>query len=509
MNEQSNMSSGYNPSIYFTAEVISFLACELLAPKPGDSLYDLGCANGRFLFKADYLVAEDVFFIGVESAASPFADPPDNYTPQLYPNLFYDPWTNTTSSREYKIFNDDIFEFCNDAVAKSGGRRMVLCQPTPAVPMNSFIGSKRMANKVCYEYFGILPKTTEWYYLAAVLKLMREEGRGVVILPTQALVRVKDRPVREAIVKNGYLECIMQLPAETSNVGACPPLSLLVLSRDNSQVRVVDATEQNVKCEDENLSIREKHYFWSSIIELTQRDSYNSQELSNDQIAEAGYKLSAEELLKSKTSGHPTKTLRELGTLVTGMPKSKFDKLCNQTAEFDAENPSRAPTIISRFTLNDIEAGEIIDGDEPSPLFIYDEGQIWPKRDLHQEGSLLISRTGYPFKIAYVRAMDYAESFTSSDNIFCYKPTDKINPIYLLGYLSSNRGQKELDLLTKNKQVKQLTTRDLRELAIPLPSKKIQDKIAEEHLLKLKSTQRLKSEISANKHYTNSLYANI
>lgn len=89
-----------------------------------------------------------------------------------------------------------------------------------------------------------------------------------------------------------------------------------------------------------------------------------------------------------------------------------------------------------------------------------------------REGDVLVAVKGSSFKTAIVDTNSKGRVFSS--NIISLRLNEKIQPEILVAYLNSIEGQHDLDSIAKGTSIPSISTNDLLELTIPVPSEKVQ-----------------------------------
>ena len=139
----------------------------------------------------------------------------------------------------------------------------------------------------------------DWVFIINVMNHLNKHGKAVVSVSNGVTWNGGiNTVIREKFVKKGFVEAVIALPSNLySNTGiAC---SLLVLSRNNKNIRMIDATEmasvgrrQNV-LSDENIS---------KIIELLNTDDDNSKLVLGEEVAKMNTLLIRQDIFKKRCS---------------------------------------------------------------------------------------------------------------------------------------------------------------------------------------------------------------
>ncbi|MBO4540778.1 MAG: N-6 DNA methylase, partial [Bacilli bacterium] len=94
------------------------------------------------------------------------------------------------------------------------------------------------------EYINrISPKSSmEWAFVLRALESMSPKGKLVALLPESCLFRESDLKIREKLIEDGLIEGIISFPPK-SMIGTFRKMNLVVFSKGNSSVRVIDGQD--------------------------------------------------------------------------------------------------------------------------------------------------------------------------------------------------------------------------------------------------------------------------
>ena len=149
------------------------------------------------------------------------------------------------------------------------------------------------------QIYNVIPEVQkvaagDWVFIINVMNHLNKQGKAVVSVSNGVTWNGGiNTVIREKFVKKGFVEAVIALPSNLySNTGiAC---SLLVLSRNNKNIRMIDATEmvsvgrrQNV-LSDENIS---------KILELLNTDDDNSKLVLGEEVAKNEYTLNLDKMI--------------------------------------------------------------------------------------------------------------------------------------------------------------------------------------------------------------------
>ena len=84
--------------------------------------------------------------------------------------------------------------------------------------------------------------SSDWLFTLKIIDLLADNGKAVCIMTNGSTWNRLDTPIRQYFVENGFIECVIALPAKLTAAWSIP-ISLVVLSHGNQGVRLVDASK--------------------------------------------------------------------------------------------------------------------------------------------------------------------------------------------------------------------------------------------------------------------------
>lgn len=335
--------------------------------------------------------------------------------------------------------------------------------------------------KVIYDAIPEVQKaaTGDWTFIINVINHLNKNGKAVISVSNGVTWNGGTNTIiREKFIKQGFVEAVIALPPNLYlNTGiAC---SLLVLSRNNKNIRMIDATEivsvgrrQNV-LSDENIS---------EIIELLSMDGKNSKLVSMEEIAENEYVL------------NPSRYLQQDKIVKNGVPFETVIKNITRGAQIKAtvldEIVSDEPTNMQYLMLANLQDGIVSD-----ELPYLKEIDSKYEKYCVKNGSLVISKNVSPVKMAIVSVKE-GEKILANGNLYVIElDEEKINPYFLKAYLESENGKAALSSVAVGATLLNLPVEGLKKVIIPLPDLESQKKIADQYYAKLSEIKELKSKL--------------
>ncbi len=291
-----------------------------------------------------------------------------------------------------------------------------------------------------------------------IIHSLKDDGRAVMLIPDTVLSANTQDSVRKYLIKNHLLEAIISLPAGLLLPTTRVKTNLMILSRNNQEVRMVNAT---------NLTVKQGRYTGlskeniDSIVKLlhsTDR-SMDAVTVSEDDIKNNQYSLSVNRYLLKEVTGHTVK-LKEVAEVKRGISIS-------QNLFMSKPDENSVQVITPAGIENDCLSNNLpyVQSEEKYGKFLTEPGQI------------VIVRVGPRFKLANIKE---SKPLVVSGNLFVIKPDPKkINPKYLFDFLRSEIGQNELRRFLAGTAVQTISLSDLKMLSVPLKNSIEQKQIAD------------------------------
>lgn len=319
----------------------------------------------------------------------------------------------------------------------------------------------------------------DWIFIINVMNHLSKNGKAVVSVSNGVTWNGGNNTIiREKFIKHGFVEAVIALPQNLYlNTGiAC---SLLVLSRNNKNIRMIDAMEmvsvgrrQNV-LSDKNIS---------KIIELLNTDDDNSRLVTAEEVAANEYIL------------NPSRYFQKEIVIKNGVPFESVIKNITRGAQIKAsvldEIVSDEPTNRQYLMLANLQDG-IISDELP---YLKEIDSKYEKYCI-KNGSLVISKNASPVKMAIVSVQE-GNKILANGNLYVIElDEDKINPYFLKAYLESENGKAALSRVAVGATLLNLPVEGLKKVIIPLPDLESQKKIADQYYTKLSEIKELKCKL--------------
>ena len=319
--------------------------------------------------------------------------------------------------------------------------------------------------------------SSDWLFNHLLIDSLNVGGKAVAVMTNGSTWNTIDRKIREYFVEQGYIECIISLPAKlfaSTNIST----TMIVLSHGNEKIRMIDATEVCTKGRRLNL-LSEADI--DKIIAACNEDSEISKELSVEELRESDYVL------------HPGRYFVEKAD--EGVPFETVIKSINRGAHCTAEQlddmSTREQTNIHFLKTADIQDGLIVG---PLQCLSYIEENF--EKYCIRDRDLIISKIGAPaYKVA-VASVEEGSKLLANANLYVVELDEtKVDPYYLKAYLESAEGQNRFRNITAGTTVMSIGVKDLKAMMIPLPPLEEQKRIAARYKEVMEEVLRLKAQL--------------
>ena len=303
--------------------------------------------------------------------------------------------------------------------------------------------------------------SSDWIFNSLILDHLTESGKAVAIMTNGGTWNSIDQKIREAFIRNGLIEAVIALPAKLFEHTAIPT-TMIVFSRGNKFVRLVDATTNCEQGRRQNIITDE------NITEIIQ--------LLNNESEEA-ITVDADTLQKNEFVLNPSRYLEKTIEIKDGVEFGSIMKRITRGAPIKAseldEMVSEEPTDTQYLMLSNIQNGMI---SEDLPYL----KELDSKLDKYCIGNrnLLLSKNGAQFKVA-VAEVEEGKKILGNGNLFIIElDEEKVNPYFLKAFLDSDVGASVLKTIVVGATLPNISAESLKKLIIPLPSMEKQNEIA-------------------------------
>jgi type I restriction enzyme M protein len=317
--------------------------------------------------------------------------------------------------------------------------------------------------------------TTEWFFIDSLLSGLEGRGEAVALVTGRALFNDADKEYRSRLIKEGWLEGIIELPSGSLSFTGIK-VYVLIFSSSNKTVKFVDA---------------------SDVLE-NEPKRYNKVELPVETILSL-YKNSSVKLIKNEelinsSNLMPSNILLDVVKPKNGVPLSKIANVftgSQYTIRNFEDISSKARTGYQILTSSDIDDGMV---DWHNLQSIDYKDTKFDKFSVKKNDVIITSKSS-KVKTVVVDINPKEKILVTGGMIIVRPDIAKLNPTYLKIFLDSEQGQKAIKEIQKGVTIITINAKDLSNILIPLIDIKKQEAKAENYNRTLSTLFAYKQEI--------------
>lgn len=430
--------------------VIDTLCAALLDIKKGDEVADLNCGIGKFVCKAWF----SLWNANGSDKGLRVSGYSENKT------LAAVSWIGChVAGVRAEIINNSIFSPTDSRYDKV----LVIPPFGCEVRQLNIIEVAESLSKKFNSFPEVRLSSAEWLFAARAATLLKDGGRAIAVMPMNTLNGGLSKVYREHLIRNQMIEAVISIPAKYFMNGTGMAFSLVVLSAGNKEIKFVNGEEYfkdvaGVVSIDVQSLLKDYH-------NLNDFESVTTRPL--DKICENDFTLTPDFFLGEDFVYNNSRPFGELvGEIRRGAKLSIAEWKKYETT---------ANTPVKKVAFKNFSEGLI---DEALPcLMEIPEGS---SDAVLEDGDLIISRMGMPFKIAVVQASE-GETLVADENVWiCRMHGDKTQSYFLRAFLESQKGAKWMSRLSAGATLRTISAKNLTKIPVPEFDEKTRAVIAEE-----------------------------
>jgi len=432
--------------VHSTPEGVTKLVMELLSIEEKDRVFDLGSGLGGFLHEVAINKSPSELF-GVEINTS---------------SVIVSKIRSRFLEEDIKIEQGNILS--QDFTGLKANK--VFSHHPWGQPMKSLKAYIKPNQKLA-KYFkdGKQTVSGDWVYNIAAHLSTSPEGRTVTIMSNAGTWNKSDEELRKKLIEAGVIEGIVLLPANVfTNTGI--QTTILIMSQNNESVRMVDASEMYSKGRRQH-SLDQENV--NEILQAYEKDTKVSRNISKKELGNNEYILNPQRYISAAI-------VVEEGLNFGDLCKSIHRGAMISSKELD-QLSSEEETKYRYLKLQNISEG-VIDESLPYLKNIEKEHEKYCLKN----NNLIISKIS-PFKVTMAKVAENESILANGNLYFIDINSEKVNPLFVMIFLQSEKGMAELNRFAKGTAMKSISIQDLKKIQIPDIPRKEQDRIADEYEL--------------------------
>ena len=318
----------------------------------------------------------------------------------------------------------------------------------------------------------------EWLHYIELMTNFKDEGKAISLVESKILYDNENIKIRKYFIENGYIEAIILLP-ENMMIGLNDSLVFIVFSKGNEKIRFVDASNfgKVKKFKEKKISIL-KDSDIDEIMNLLNNEINSKISISKkiEDFSKNSYNLDVNvNISSSKTNfSKETVTVVKLENLAKKIIRGS--QISPKELEDFKTNEETSNIYLS---ISDVNDGLIDFQNIQNYLTEIPKNQ---EKFLIKNEDILLSKYGIaPYKFAVASITEREKVIASGNFIIIEVDKKQISPYYLAALFSSKEGTKILKEAYSDSKNGSLSIKKLEKVMIPVYSKEVQEKIANEY----------------------------
>ena len=430
-----------------TPPSIVSLVHKILNVSDQDTVADLCCGYGTYLTQSS-LEGVNADYYGYE------INPDNSIIAEVRSRLVSD---------KIKIVLQNVFELAEEKPCKRFNK--IFSNYPFGLRLRNLGSGEQFIEEFTAKYPG-RPKaiSSDWVFNSLICELLTDDGKAAAIMTNGSTWNGRDALMRRYFVESGLIESVVALP---TRMFACTGIatSLVVFSKGNKRVRLVDATKI---CQSGRRYNEFRDEDIAAILKALCEDCDFSTAVEIEELRENEYTLSpARYLTPERSFENATHFDDVIKSITRGAPctAQELDAMATDTV-----------TNMQYLELANIQHGIIDDN-------LHYLSHIEPSLEKYclKNNNLLISKFGNPDKIAIARVQE-GQKILANKNLYVIELDEtKVIPYYLKAFFESEQGIAVLRSITVGTSVPNIGVDKLKKVMIPIPSLEEQRRIAEKY----------------------------
>ena len=329
----------------------------------------------------------------------------------------------------------------------------------------------------------------EWLHYIELMTNFKDEGKAISLVESKILYDNENIKIRKYFIENGYIEAIILLP-ENMMIGLNDSLVFIVFSKGNEKIRFVDASNfgKVKKFKEKKISILKDNDI-DEIMNLLNNEINSKISISKkiEDFSKNCYNLDVNvNISSSKTNfSKETVTVVKLENLAKKIIRGS--QISPKELEEFKTNEETSNIYLS---ISDVNDGLIDFQNIQNYLTEIPKNQ---EKFLIKNEDILLSKYGIvPYKFAVASITEREKVIASGNFIIIEVDKKQISPYYLAALFSSKEGTKILKEAYSDSKNGSLSIKKLEKVMIPVYSKEVQEKIADEYFKLLSDIEKEK-----------------
>ena len=327
-------------------------------------------------------------------------------------------------------------------------------------------------------------------FIEKVIKLLSDKGRAIVYLGQGFLFNEGrgQKELRKKLIDGGFAEAVIELPAGVLQPFYMVNTALLVLSKNNKAVRIVDASGFYENTRRGASALTEEAA--KSIYQLLDKDSDRSRSIRNEEIKAEDYKLTSRTyFLEEKIVLHGVKEYAKLSDLVETKIMRGAQIKASELEDMGSDEDTGiyyafAKDIKDNRLASDLKALKELDKKLESIA-------------LREDDVLLVMAMTETLKVACVEKLEGRKIIPASNIYIIRLNQQKILPLYFKMLLETEQALQIFNAFCGSVTIKSISVDFLNKLQIPLPPLDVQNDLVRKYRKIEDESEALKKQLAA------------
>lgn len=327
-------------------------------------------------------------------------------------------------------------------------------------------------------------------FIEKICALLAEDGRAVVFLPQGFLFDESRsrKEERQKLIDGGFVESVIELPVGVLQPFASVNTCLLVLSKNNKTLRMVDARDFHEKTRRGASSLTAESA--ESIVKFMGQDSDKCRTLEYAEIKAKDYNLGSRSYFLEEKIVLPG---AEYYVKLSDVLEDKILRGAQIKASELEDLESEEDTGIYYASAKDIQDNQL--SKELKPLKSLDENLN--EIVLKEADILLVMAMTGSLKVACVEKLEERKIIPASNIYIIRLNKEKILPVYFKMLLETEEALKNFDAFSAGTALRAISVDYLNKLQIPLPPLEVQNKMVSKYKEIEDESEKLKGRLAA------------
>lgn len=299
----------------------------------------------------------------------------------------------------------------------------------------------------------------DWAFINKAINATNENGVTVVVSPNGVLYSAPDEKIRQQVVENELLSCVISMPANTL-LNTSIPYTILVFKKNSKSVKFIDCQNEYI-----NVGKNRRRINVSSILELydSKEDKEFVKFVTQDEICKNDWNLNLGLYFVENefTAFENTKNLKDIASIIPGIQYTS-----KNVTELDPGQGEYDVVRITNLVNEEIELDNLVSIDGEADKL---------ERYLLKENDILIATKGTVLKMCLVTGLKNPKTIFNGNLTVVRTNSNEVSAVYLYNFLNSETGRAMLMMKRTGSVIMNISRNALQELQVPIVDKDVQE----------------------------------